>query len=110
MSLTPLDPEAMRAAGLRAMRVAEEKNRKANARVDVIREWARRHLQLVAHSQLPWYRRWRVPPEFMPIDRRLLDVVTDAWASNDPQWKAAVSDNRWYLDQAAAYGANGTNR
>lgn len=106
--LTPLEPDAMREAGLEAIRKAEKARNRAKRRAKVMKEQARRHLQLQAYDNLPLWRKWftRVQPEDLEVDERLVDIVGNTWASSDPKWKTAVSDNRWYLDQAAAYGAN----
>lgn len=104
--LTPLEPDAMREAGLEAIRKAERARNKAQRRARQLKEDARRHLQLKAYSELPWWQRVRTRVEDVEVDERLVDVVADAWQSSDPKWKGAVNDNRWYLDQAMAYGAN----
>lgn len=106
--LTPLDDEAMYLAGLNAVREAERARNRVYARRKEIREQARRHLQLRAHADLPWWRALRTPVESIPVSQRLLKVVTNAWASNDPECKGHIDDNKWFLAQASAYGANGS--
>lgn len=107
-SLTPLTPEAMRDASLEAIRKAEKARNRAQRRARELEAQARRQLQLRAYASLPLWRRWftRVQPEDLEVNERLVEIVSGAWASDDPTWNAAVSDNRWYLSQAAAYGAN----
>src|SRR5690554_2560150 len=105
--ITEMTPEAMQEAGMHAMRQAEIARNKAYKRRKEIEYEARRHLQIKEHAKLPWYKRLRTPVDDVEIDPRLLNVVADSWASNDPKWKSAVSNNQWYLSQAAAYGALG---
>lgn len=107
-NLTPLTPEAMRDAGLEAIRKAEKARNRAQRRAQELEAQARRHLQLQAYAKLPLWRRWfaRVRPEDLEVDERLVEIVGGTWASDDPTWNTAVSNNRWYLSQAAAYGAN----
>lgn len=107
-NLTPLTPAAMHAAGLEAIRKAEKARNRAQRRARELEARARRHLQLQAYANLPLWRRWftRVQPEDLEVNERLVEIVGGTWASNDPVWTAAVADNRWYLNQAAAYGAN----
>jgi hypothetical protein len=104
--LTPLTPEGMREAGLRAIRKAEEAEARANRRAEEISAEALRHLQSRAHSALPRLKRIRTRVEDVPVDPRLHKAVASAWTSEDAKFRLAVGDNRWYLDQAAAYGAN----
>lgn len=107
-SLTPLTPEDMRNASLEAIRKAEKARNRAQRRARELEAQARRQLQLRAYASLPLWRRWftRVQPEDLEVNERLVEIVSGAWASDDPTWNTAVSDNRWYLSQAAAYGAN----
>lgn len=105
--VTEMTPEAMQEAGMLAMRQAEIERNKAYKRRKAIEREARRYLQVVEHAKLPWHKRLRTPVDDVEIDPRLLEVVVDSWASNDPKWKSAVANNRWYLSQAVAYGALG---
>lgn len=34
----------------------------------------------------------------------VIEVRANTRVGQDPVWKAAAADNRWYLDQATAYG------
>jgi hypothetical protein len=85
--------------------MAEAAEAAATQRKRTIRDEARLHLQVKAHAQLPWYNRWFTDPRDLPIEQRLLDVVTNTWAAADPIWAGHVADNRWYLMKATAYGA-----
>lgn len=105
-NLTPLTSEAMRDAGLEAIRKAEKARNRAQRCARELEARARRHLQLQAYAKLPFWRRWFTRPEDVEVNERLVEIVGGTWASDDPKWNAAVSDNRWYLSQAAAYGAN----
>lgn len=91
---------------MRAVRKAEQARNKAARRAAEIKEQARYKLQLTEYSLLPWWRKLFTDVEDMEVDERLVDAVASVWTGDDPQWTVAVSDNKWYLSQAAAYGAN----
>lgn len=104
--LTPLDPESMHQAWLQAVRKAELARNRAARRAKQIEEEARAELRHRAWAQLGWFERWRTKPEDVWVDERLVKAVASTWTGDDSTWRLAVSDNQWYLSQAAAYRAH----
>lgn len=104
-SIAP-DPESMRLAGLEALCLAGISLGLAKTRKNQVREMARRHLQRQEHANLSWYKRRHTRLEDVPVSPLLLRVTTDTWVVKDPVWINHMSDNRWYLEQATAYGVN----
>jgi hypothetical protein len=77
-----------------ARELADDARTRAFARIDVLTLREKQHR---AHLEtLPK----RARPEVMPP----LDVAVNRRVDSDPVFKAAVADNRWYIDYATMYG------
>lgn len=113
--MTPAELEEM---ALRAAELAEVSRRRALARSAELEAIAEEYLARVNYQKLGmirrrWLRTWaeRNPPR-RPWDSwrcqpgpREVVIVAARWRSSDGKFRLAVADNRWHLDQAAAFAA-----
>jgi len=76
-----------------ARRLADEARARAFIRVDQLREMERNHRD--AQERLPRHAR---PQHHTPFD-----LAVNKRVDNDAIFKAAVADNRWYIDYATMY-------
>lgn len=77
-----------------ARELADAARARAYAIHDQCRAAEERHRDYIASL-----RKHQRPQSEIPFD-----VAVDRRAALDPRWKAAVADNRWYIDYATMYG------
>jgi hypothetical protein len=101
--MTSLTRAELEAAADHALKMSEKRRNDARRRREQIhREMVQVWFRHVNSRRLWWQRLLRVSPYVNP---RLVELSTDTRTSQDPYWKVAVADERWYGAQAVEYAA-----